>query len=134
MAARTTVTVNDRETTPVAHNFVPAGDNESGLAIFREPGVVFAADSILSLGLRGLKGNGRLRPYARLYLPIYQTETVNGIASQKFVDSCIVEISASYGRTTTLQQRKNAIGMAYNLLAPAQTLLDKLFTQNDPIW
>lgn len=43
MAARTSIAVNDRESTPVAHTFVPVGSDDN-LAMFAEKGVVPLAD------------------------------------------------------------------------------------------
>jgi hypothetical protein len=53
MPARTTISPNDGESTPVAHTFVPHGDVSNGVAAFRNLNATnVAASEMLTIGTR----------------------------------------------------------------------------------
>lgn len=127
MPARANVVINDRAATPVAHTFTPDGDDANGVHVFTEKTGVPAGDARLTASLRNT--NGKYRPSLRLTLPVVQTQTINGVSSPVVVRTAYVELNCTFDALSTLQERKDAIGLMANSLASSQTMLDPFLTQ-----
>lgn len=132
MAARSTITINDRATTPVAHNFTPDGDDANGVHVFTEKTGVPAADRRCTVGYR--YSNGKYRPSLKFQLPVVQTQTVNGIASPVTVRTAIAELQFTFDATSTDQERKDTVAFVQNSLAASQTMLNDLFVNLSDIY
>jgi hypothetical protein len=131
MAARNTITVDDRESSPVSHSFVPVGDKDN-MALFREAGVVPEVDSKLNISwkLDGPKRKVRMT----LAVPKAVTETINGVdrTTSQFVN--YGDVTFTYSSQSTLQERKNLVGMFANALAASVTVVDSTVTGLEEIW
>jgi len=131
MAQRTTISVDDRESTPVTHNFVPVGDN-GNMALFRENGVVPEVDSKLNISWKfdGSKKKVRLT----LAVPKAVTETINGVdrTTSQFVN--YGDVTFTFSSQSTLQERKNLVGMFADALSASQTVVDSTVTGLEEIW
>jgi hypothetical protein len=131
MAARNTITVDDRESTPDSHDFVPVGDN-GNMALFREPGAVPEVDSKLNISwkLDGARKKVRLT----LAVPKAVTETINGVdrVTSQFVN--YGDVTFTFSSQSTLQERKNIVGMLANALAASQSVVDPTLTGLEEIW
>lgn len=127
MPALTTITLNDRETTPVAHVFTPAAA-PSGVAKFvrSAPSGVPLGAEVLTASLR--RANEKIRGKLVLSLPVVATQTINGVSDPVVVRPAFVEINFTFSEKSTQQERKNAIGLAYNAMASGQTALNSFFT------
>jgi hypothetical protein len=121
----TNITVNDRESTPVAHVFTP--DNEAGgIATFIEAGATMIGNNILTISSRDTGTNVKIR--IKLDIPVAQTETLNGIDSTRIVRRSVSDETITFSKSSTLQERKNHIGLKYNLMAASQATVDKVLT------
>lgn len=132
MAARSTITLNDRAGTPVAHAFTPDGDDANGVHIFTEKTGIPAANRRLTVGLR-FSGD-KYRPTIRFQLPVVQTQTLNGIDSPVTVRTAIAEVNFTFDKTSLPQERKDAVGFMANVLLAAQTQIDKLLVDLEDIY
>lgn len=122
----TTITVNDREATPVAHVFTSdKRDNNGTVVAVRNTGVL-SANEILSISARN---GGKYRNVRfTLMVPIVQTETLNGISRPLEVRRGYAEVKFSFDRNSSLKERENLVGLTYNALAASQVDLNKVFT------
>lgn len=132
MAARSTITVNDRAATPVAHSFTPDGDDANGVHIFNEKTGVPAADRRLTISQRF--SSGKYRQTIKFQLPVVQTQTINGISSPVTVRTAVVELNLVFDATSTQQERKDAVGFMANILLPGQAMVNSLLVDLEDIW
>jgi len=131
MAQRSTISVDDRETTPVQHDFVPVGDN-GNMALFREAGAVPEVDSKLNISWK-LDG-ARKKVRMTLAVPKAVTETINGVdrVTSQFVN--YGDVTFTFSAQSTLQERKNLVGMFADALSASQTVVDSTVTGLEEIW
>lgn len=129
MVAKASFTVNDREPTPVAHTFVPRMASDPAHALFVEPGSVAAGDKVLLLKQR--KTGSKYKQTVLFKIPVVATEVVNGISRPVVLRIEYFELTRACEDTSTLQERKNSVGMFYNMLASSQAMLDAFFTNLD---
>jgi len=116
------ISLNDRETTPVAHVFNPH-DSVNGVGIVKNTtGVPLGAET-LTVSMRG-SPNGRYRGKVNLTVPVVQTETINGISTPVVVRTAYVSLEVTFSDKSTLQERDNVIGMLADALAPSKTLVN----------
>lgn len=97
----TNITVNDRESTMIGNN-------------------------ILTISSRDTGTNVKIR--IKLDIPVAQTETLNGIDSTRIVRRSVSDETITFSKSSTLQERKNHIGLKYNLMAASQATVDKVLT------
>lgn len=131
MAQAATITVNDRETTPIAHAFTPR-DVGPGLALFAESASVPIGEKKLTISKR--LTNGRYRIRVKLDNPTLVTETVNGVNVPKVPRTAYADVTFTFTSDHSLQERKNTVGMLANALAASQTVVDGTVTGLEGIW
>lgn len=133
MAARTSITVNDRETTPIAHVFTPRGDGEqSGTTIFAEPAAVPAGDRKIIVRTR--RSDKKHVVSLVLSNPTLVTELINGVSVPSVSRVAYGEVTFRFDELSTLQERKNTVGMLANALATSQAMLMASFNDLEAIW
>lgn len=131
MGQAATITVNDRETTPLAHAFAPRVVS-SDLAQFVESASVPIGERKLTIGSR--KAGGKYRIRLKLENPTLVTEVVNGVNVPKVPRTAYADVTFTFDETHSLQERKNTVGMFANALAASQTLVDSTLTGLEGIW
>lgn len=136
MPQRGTITINDRESTPVAHAFTPDGEDKNNVHIFTEKtGVPLSNPRLtVSVSRTGNGQAGKYKPTLRLQVPITQTQTINGVSQPVIVRTAYVELSATFDGLSTEQERKNAIGLMANAMAASQSILNPVLTQLEDLW
>jgi len=131
MASLTTLTINDRESTPVAHNFVPF-DRKNGVAILREADSVSPlGDKYISLSTRttGAKKRSRIL----VAVPIISVETINAVDRPRLERTIYVEVLMTSDVSSTAQERDNAVAFAAGCLADGAAMCDDLLVNNNPV-
>jgi hypothetical protein len=123
--------VNDRESTPVAHTFTPR-EAVPGSALFAESNSVPIGEKKFSLRTRRSNGNYYVR--AILTVPILVVETINGVDRNIVERVSLIDATFRFAETSTLQERKDAVGMFANALASSQTTVDSVITGLESIW
>jgi hypothetical protein len=126
------LTVNDRQATPVAHVFVPR-DITDGVATVVESNGVPIGENSISVSLRKTP-QGRFKAVLKGRFPIVQTQTVNGIDTPVVVRTANAEITFNFDGSSTLQERKDVVGMVYNSLASSATLTNDLITKLEGVY
>lgn len=132
MAARSSVVVNDRAATPVAHTYSPDGDDKNGVHLFSEKTGVPAGNPKMSVSLR--KSGNNYKADVRFAIPVVQTQTINGVSTPVVVRTARVELSTTFDALSSQQERKDAIGLLYNSMASSQTMLNSLLVDLEDIW
>lgn len=132
MPALTTITVNDRESTPVAHAFVPARRSNDGVNTFLRGGDSPAGREKLSISTRTTSDKTKVRLV--LAIPIVVDETINGVVRKAVVRTSYADVALTFDNLSTLQERKNLVGLVANMLAASQTSVDAVVTQLDDFY
>lgn len=127
MPQASTITINDRESTPVAHVFTPDSEKD-GVWTFREITGVPVGENMLTNSLK--RSTGKIRVRTQIKCPIVQTETVNGISAPTVIRASYGSIELTFAETSTLQERKNLVGLLANALSAAQATLNLVHTEN----
>lgn len=130
MPSASSLSINDRETTPVAHVFTYSGEDANGVDIFvNNSSDLIAGRERLTVSARQSAGKQRVKIV--LTDPVTVTETVNGVSVPKIARTAYAELSFTFDELSTLQERKNVIGMCENMLKAAQTALDAVLTNGE---
>lgn len=124
MPAMTNIALTDREGTPVTHTFKPRSLKNDVAELVVDSGVPIGNER-LTLSLR--KSGSYYKGEARLILPELATETINGVDRSTVVRTNSVRIEVQFAESSTRQERDNAIGLAYSLLADGRAMVDETF-------
>lgn len=126
--------LTDRAATPVAHTFVPTGGP-------RTNGVTTLAKSMdgtlvneRKVTLSNRQANGKIKHRQLLYVPVVQTETINGVSSPKVVDEAYVDCTFTFSRKSTEQFRKDVVGMFQSLYNPSNVVVNDCLVKNEGIF
>jgi hypothetical protein len=124
----TSLVLTDRAATPVNHTFAPQGINPQGVAALRESSGVPIGDNQVTVSQKQLS-TGKWQSRLQFTFPIVQTQTINGVSAPTVVRTARAEVSFKFDSTSTLQERKNAVGMVASALASSQAMMDPVLTQ-----
>jgi len=127
MPALTIITANDRESTPVTHSFSPDGE-ENGVFRFVETDGVPVGDNVLTVSKNVTPAQKR-KLRVRLAMPVTVTETVNGVDSPKIVRTAYADFAFTFDKESTLQERKNLVGLMAGLLASSEPSMNEVLTE-----
>lgn len=127
MPAITSITVNDRESTPVAHTYDPAGPSSNGTFEWQEFDGVPMGNGKFTLSVRK-NANGIFKCRMRLEHPVVVTETINGVDRLELERVATADTTFSFSDDSTLQERKNLVGVFANMLAESVTFIDDVVT------
>lgn len=130
MPAFSSFTVNDRAPTPVAHSFVPR--TKDPLPTWCEAGAMPAGERKFDLYMR--KTGTKYRATLRLVNPTVVTEVINGVSIPKVSRTQYAEIKFTFSDDSTLQERKDTVGMLANALAASNSQIDSVLTALEFIW
>lgn len=133
MPAKASLVLTDRAATPVAHTFVPYGVEGDAGGRYQKAAAAAIGDYIFSVNPR-VTPNGRRKVDVKLSLPVLQTETINGISSYKVVRANRIVVSCDFANDSTLQERKDIVGMMYTALAAATSQVDSVLTAGENLW
>lgn len=114
--------VNDRETTPVAHTFIPDGIQGNSAAVVESTGVPIGNRRFVINWSQ--TGTGRYKRTVRLTVPTVQTSTVNGVSTPVVVRTAYAECTFTFDSTSTEQERANLVGMLADALSASKTLVN----------
>lgn len=132
MPALANVVLTDRETPPVNHTLTPR-DIVNGVATVVESTGIPIGENRLALSLVRTQ-SGRYKPTLKFTFPVVQTETVNGVSKPVVIRTAYAEVSFNFDGTSSLQERKNAVGLVYNSLNESKTVVDGLLTKLETVY
>lgn len=133
MPARTTITVEDREDTPVSFDYIPAGNGANGEAVFRSSDGTLIGDKLITVSNR-LNGGGKRVMRIRLVDPVIVTETINGVSRSVEERAAYATLDLKFDEDSTTQERKNLVGKLADLLDSDQTFMMKVLQDAEHIW
>lgn len=133
MPAATSIVVNDRETTPVAHTFSYGGTDPKGVSQFvnSNAGTIVGREKVT---VSSRNSNGKLRVKLVLTDPVVVTEVVNSVDVPRVARNGYAELVLTFDEMSTLQERKNVVGMLENMLKTSQTALDAVLTNGEQFY
>lgn len=114
--------LTDRAGTPVNHTFTPR-DIVDGVGTVVESTGVPIGDNRFTVSLKETS-QGRYKAVMKGTFPIVQNQTVNGITTPVVVRTAYGTLEFSFDRSSTEQERKDAIGMMQSCLDPSKTLVN----------
>lgn len=131
MPALQSISILDREATPVAHAFTPRDvKNGTGLVV-RGSGVPVSEEKLtVSMRKVGTKFRGKLT----LAVPVVVNETINGVVSPKLVRTAYAEVNVTFDEQSSTQERTNIIGMLADALGISKTLVHTSFVSLEGVY
>lgn len=121
----------DRETTPVTHTFVPRDLKDGKGVVVNSTGVPLGEER-LSVSMK--EATTRYQGEVKLVLPVTQVETINGIDRPTVVRTNYVTLTVSWDKSSTQQERNNAIGLMAAALAPAKVLINDALVKLESVY
>jgi len=122
MPALTSITVQDRETVPVDHVYVPSTPDGDIKKWRVSDGVPFG-DETLNMSSR-VTGNGVYKSQISMEDPVIVTETINGVDRSTKERFGSVTTTYMFSKDSTEQERANLVGKHHNLTNPSQTFVN----------
>lgn len=121
----------DREATPVTHTFVPRDLKDGKGVVVNSTGVPLGEER-LSVSMK--EATTRYQGEVKLVLPVTQVETINGIDRPTVVRTNYVTLTVSWDKSSTQQERNNAIGLMAAALAPAKVLINDALVKLESVY
>ncbi len=133
MPAMANVILTDRAGTPVNHTFTPVGaEGESG-GRYSKAAASSIGDYVFKISPRRTPA-GRRKIDLDLSIPVLVTETVNGVNSYVVARTSRASVTLDFPPDSTLQERKDIVGMMYTALAAATAQVDSVITVGENVW
>lgn len=127
-----TLTINDGETTPVSHVFVPENIDKNGVARLKKSNGVPLGDEVATISLRRV--NSHFKGRLVLAVPVVVNETINGVTVPKVVRTAYADLTVTFDQTSTTQERKNVLVMMSNALGGGKVLVDSTLKDLEGIY
>lgn len=132
MPTPTTLTVNDRAATPVAHDFRPDMLDPNGVQSFVNTDGVKIGDKKITVSLRKTGSKYKIRLVVTV--PTVVNETINGITLPKVIRVAFADLAFTFDESSELQERKDTVGFAMGLLSESQTEINAVLTDLENWW
>jgi hypothetical protein len=117
-----TLILTDRAATPVAHTFTPLNIKD-GLGTVVESTGVPIGNNRVQVALNQTT-TGRYKVVIKFAFPIVQTQTINGVSTPTVVRTSFTDLTFTFDSTSTLQERKDVVGMVQSALDPTKLLIN----------
>jgi len=132
MPALQNLVLTDRAATPVNHTFTPDSlENNVGRVV--ESSGVKAGDSAFTVSSRKT-ANGNYRATLKLAIPKVEAGVVNGITVNQVTRTAIASVEFSFSKDSTLQERKDAVGMLQSSLDASKVLVNNAVINLEGVW
>lgn len=132
MAQIQNLVLTDRETTPVAHTFTPR-DVTGNVGTVQESTGVKVGDKTYSISVRKTP-SGIYKVVVKFVVPVVVTETINGVSVPKVARTSYVTTECSFDKESTVQERKNVIGMFADSLGASQVIVNDALVNLNPVY
>lgn len=133
MAQMQNLVLTDRATpTPKEHTFAPKGKSpDNTVAILAESNGTLIGENRVSLSFRETGDKAKIRLV--LSMPVVQTVTVDGVAKPTVLRRAVADLSITYAKDATIQERKDLIGCLQSALDESATFVnDTIVDLNAP--
>jgi hypothetical protein len=128
------ITMVDRAATPVTHTFTPSGIDRNGVAKVTEYTGVPLAEPSLTLSRAENAQTQKVKNRLVFRFPVVQTETINGISVPKIVREIIADLTFTFHKSSSEQERNDAVGMFYSAFVTTKPLVNDLLVKNQAIY
>lgn len=128
-----TLVLTDRATTPVNITFSPRGGIGGVGARLVKAGTSAVGDQIFTIDPRVTPG-GRFKATLSLSRPVAQEKIENGVSSYVAVRANRASVTFDFAPDSTLQERKDLIGMVASALDASKTIVNDTLTNMETIW
>lgn len=132
MPSLTTISVNDRESTPVAHVYESQGKDANGVVSLAVPASVKIGEEKLRVSTRISGSNRKVRWL--MTDPVLVTETINGVDRSVVERTGFANLEFTFHETSTTQERANLVGKLANLLLASQTDATSVNVDLESVW
>lgn len=132
MPARASFAVNDRAATPVPHTFAPRARSEDGTFVYYEAGATAIGEKQWTS--RIFKSGDNYKVRLRLAYPIVVTETINGVSKPVIARVNYVDCTFTLPAQSSVQERKDTVGMFANALAAANTQVNDVLEKLEDVY
>lgn len=132
MASIQNLVLTDRETTPVDHTFTPR-EVMGNVGTVQESTGVKVGDKTYSISVRKTP-SGVYKAVLKLVVPVVVTETINGVSVPKVARTSYVSCEWSFDKESTVQERKNVVGMFADSLDASQTIVNDALVNLNPVY
>lgn len=123
--------VNDRAGTPVSHTFVPRTVQDD-VAAFAETNSAPIGERKFTVSWRKSGSNYKVRlVFAN---PTLVTETINGVSVPSVQKTAYADLTLTFSELSTLQERKDTVGMFANAMAAGNAVLNPVLTELEGVW
>lgn len=126
------LTIEDGETTPVSHTFVPENIDNNGVARLKESDGTPIGDNVVTISLR--KADSKYKGRMVLVMPEVVTETINGVSVPRVARTAFADLSLTFDQTSTVQERTNVLRLLADALGSGATLVDSTFINLEGIY
>lgn len=130
MPAFASFAVLDRAATPVSHTFAPR--TKEPVPTYCEAGAMPAGERRFDVYSR--KTGTKYRVTLRFTNPTVVTEVINGVSVPKVARTQFAETKFTFTDDSTLQERKDTVGMHAAALGASNSQLDAVFTALEAVW
>lgn len=127
MPVMPTITVLDREDTPVSHAFEPHHE-DNGVATFNEYGDTDISANVLTISTKKTDANVKVRLV--LKMPVIGEVTSGTTSIPSIVRTSYADVTFTFSRDSYEQERENTVEILRNILAAAQSEVNQVVTQN----
>lgn len=124
--------LTDRAATPVDHTFVPM-DITNGMATVVESSGVPIGNNRVQVALNKTT-TGRYKALVKFQFPIVQTQTINGVSTPAVVRTSYCDITFTFDATSTLQERKDVVGMVQSAFDVTEALINDTVTKLEGVY
>lgn len=126
------MTLSDRGSPVVAHNFLPV-KQEGEFTYFRSNGSTPLGDKTLRVRITALKSGARAVE-VKLEVPVVVTETINGVSRSKRERISYVQATFTFPSDSSSQERADTVGMFADALKTANANMNAVLINNESFW
>lgn len=118
--------------TPVNLTFVPRDVNRDGIGTVVNNAGTPIGEKLVTVSMK--ETNNKFRGELRLTLPVVATETINGISAPRVVRTAYVSATFSFEKTSTKQERDDAVGLLASALGVSKTLVNDAIVNLEAVY
>lgn len=131
MPALQSISIVDREATPVTHTFLPR-DVSQGVGMVVKSSGVPVGEERLTVSMR--KSGSKFRGKLTLAIPVVATATINGVSTPEVVRTAYASLDVTFDETSSTQERNNIIGMIADALGTSKTLVNSTLVNLESVY
>lgn len=118
--------------TPVNLTFVPRDVNRDGIGTVVNNAGTPIGEKLVTVSMK--ETNNKFRGELRLTLPVVATETINGISAPRVVRTAYVSATFSFEKTSTKQERDDAVGLLASALGTGKVLVNDAIVNLEAVY